>query len=192
MCSSFVYQQDMFSISTEDILVIYENHPQNIRTLVVQGVSALYEVTKQPQSVFSELTLACVRILTRVIPFLIEKGDEPFVNDMFWNEGHALLLDYDVKQAEEDGEEDEDEEEKEEPLAVVLISSIYRLLFLPGFTVDANVLSLFEDEANSTHDLRTALLWAGEGGLVPHIDLTPYHSLNNSSTASLSSRWERL
>lgn len=101
-----------------------------------------------PYPVYFDQALNCARILSRILPFMLET-DSQSVRELFWNKQiipkvAASAVEDDAK---EDGgggidesrngaasnEEDVGEDLQEtEPLAVILVNSIFHLLFLPG------------------------------------------------------------
>ena len=62
----------------------------------------------------------------------------------------------------------DEEAQQAEPLAVVLVNSIYHLLFLPDFTIeDPNI--AFKEEDLITHRFKSSLMWA-PGYFIFHLE----------------------
>lgn len=47
---------------------------ENLATLFTQAVAQLCQIVETPYSIYFDQALNCVRVLTRVLPFLLEKG----------------------------------------------------------------------------------------------------------------------
>lgn len=48
---------------------------ENLATLYTQAVAQLCQIVETPYSIYFDQALNCVRVLTRVLPFLLEKGE---------------------------------------------------------------------------------------------------------------------
>jgi len=118
---------EIFELITPDDLRIWlKTRPGNVATLFTQGVAQLCQVVETPNPGYFGQALTCIRMLTRLMPFLIEIQNDEFVEQLFWGTNIT------VGGAQNQGQE---EEETSEPLATMLIRSIYGLLFLPKFTI---------------------------------------------------------
>jgi hypothetical protein len=47
---------------------------ENLATLFTQAVAQLCQIVETPYNIYFDQALNCVRVLTRVLPFLLEKG----------------------------------------------------------------------------------------------------------------------
>jgi hypothetical protein len=83
-------------------------------------------VVETPYPVYFDQALNCARILSRLLPFMLEKKSQP-INQLFWNKQVIPKPSQTGDEAEESGEIQETE-----PLAVILVNSMFHLLFLPG------------------------------------------------------------
>ncbi len=83
-------------------------------------------------TVYFDQALNCARVLARIVPFLLE-NENSYIRDLFWNR-QTPPISADEKQANEDGENEDalNDGPDTEPLAVILINSLFHLLFLPG------------------------------------------------------------
>jgi hypothetical protein len=104
-----------------------------------------------PYPVYFDQALNCARILARIIPFMLEKKSQS-INELFWNKqviprppqptqgqqssnGNGGNEEDKAGEAGEGGggtESDSEELQETEPLAVILVNSMFHLLFLPG------------------------------------------------------------
>lgn len=140
--------EDIFElISPDDVRQLKKERPDNLVTLFTQAVAQLCQIVHTPVPVYFGQALNCVRILTRILPFLLEgdlRGEDPFVERLCWSV-----------------EEDEDDDEPSEPLARLVVHAALHLLFLPGFSVDATA---FDEEEEETEVTQSALWAPGVGG----------------------------
>ena len=126
--------EDIFElIPAEDVRSLKKNRPENVVTLFTQAVAQLCQIVHTPVPMYFGQALNCVRILTRILPFLVEQSDDAFAERLCWS-----VEDYDTKDDTADSEED-----RPQPLARLVVHAAMHLLFLPGFTVDATA---FEDD----------------------------------------------
>ena len=114
-----------------------------------------------PYPIYFDQALTCARILSRLLPFMLESKSEEMKN-LFWRKQSIAKQQQqlntknnsnDKKQkkknvAKADSKDDEntknndnnnnsagEETEETEPLAVILVNAIFHLLFLPGKTI---------------------------------------------------------
>ncbi len=52
----------------------------NLATLFTQATAQLCQIVETPYSIYFDQALNCVRVLTRVLPFLLENGECPMPN----------------------------------------------------------------------------------------------------------------
>jgi len=117
-------------------------------------------VVETPYPIYFDQALNCVRILSRVLPFLLET-ETKFVKDLLW--GRRFL-----KSSPSERDEDEiksstvadgAESQESEPLAVILVNTLFHLLFLPDFTIDDPNVEFSTNDVNSP-EFKSALMWA--------------------------------
>ena len=137
----------------------------------------ILQVVETPYPVYFEQALNCARILSRFLPFMLESESKK-VKDLCWNrqaptkpeskvaesttlstEG-ANGIDSGAQPAEVTNNDEEPAVDAEiEPLAVILVNSIFHLLFLPDFTIEDPNTDFNEDDLH-TQKFKTALMWA--------------------------------
>eukprot|EP00569_Conticribra_weissflogii_P012647 CAMPEP_0171376594 /NCGR_PEP_ID=MMETSP0879-20121228/19043_1 /TAXON_ID=67004 /ORGANISM="Thalassiosira weissflogii, Strain CCMP1336" /LENGTH=892 /DNA_ID=CAMNT_0011886475 /DNA_START=25 /DNA_END=2703 /DNA_ORIENTATION=+ len=132
----------------------------NLATLFTQATAQLCQIVETPYTIYFDQALNCVRVLTRILPFLLEKGDlgdnDPNVEALCWGSGAADGTkgrgkgrkrgdsrdeDDDTKDETEEEEEDDvddeiEEDDNQEPLALLVVHAAMHMLFLPQFTCD--------------------------------------------------------
>ena len=181
------------------------------------------DCSPQPYPIYFDQALNCARILSRLLPFLLENTStasvSPALRRLLWqkqrvprdegttegpeggnrrrgssdeNIGTGGLLhsirnideksnseesfhdENELKEVDLDKDEDEEEEEQEtEPLAVILVNSLFHLLFLPDFTIEDPNMD-FNEQDLGTQTFKSAIMWAPGVGC-------PEKSLANSS-----------
>lgn len=141
---------DVFElISPQSVRRLIHDYPENLRVLFTQAVAQLYQVVETPYPVYFDQALTCVRILTRLLPFIVE-SDAQFVHTLLW-ERQTVKKD---PSAESEGEDQETE-----PLGVILVNTMFHLLFLPDFTIEDPNADFTENDVNSLQ-FKSALMWA--------------------------------
>lgn len=127
----------------------------NLETLILAVTSRLFTLRHLPSFPDPELApakeaLNCVRVLTRILPFLYEADHlESWEDRFFWGKrrkrlgrGHTAKPEvlFDESQTDEAPQQDGDEAEFEEakPLAEELIDTLIDLLFFADFTLPHN------------------------------------------------------
>lgn len=131
----------------------------NLSTLFTQATAQLCQIVETPYNIYFDQALNCVRVLTRILPFLLEKGDlgdsDVNVEQLCWGTGaDPIALDMDNNNMDSyasivdnttDGETNatsrksrgqQEDEENQEPLALLVIHAAMHMLFLPQFTCD--------------------------------------------------------
>lgn len=161
--------QDLFDIvSPETIRKLIIEHPENIKIIITQAIAQLYQVVETPYPIYFEQALNCSRILTRFLPFLLEKTESKEIKDLLWSKrmiSKPISLEKDMQQ-------------ELEPLAVVLINTIFHLLFLPDFTIEDPNIEFTESDVN-TNEFKTALMWApGVGSIEKSIVHSSQYDIN--------------
>lgn len=137
----------------------------NLATLFTQATAQLCQIVETPYSIYFDQALNCVRVLTRVLPFLLEKGDlgeaDINVESLCWGtgEGEDAATFRDSMVGKIIGGDDKytlartaaEDDEAPEPLALLAIHAAMHMLFLPQFTCD-----FYEDEANDDDSLSSS------------------------------------
>mmetsp|Transcript_18544 Transcript_18544/g.31056 ORF Transcript_18544/g.31056 Transcript_18544/m.31056 type:complete len:804 (-) Transcript_18544:1053-3464(-) len=155
--------EDVFDmISPEDVRKIISDHPNNMKTIVTQAVAQLYQVVETPYRIYFEQALNCSRIMARLLPFLLESSSAE-MKDLLWNRrapSQQVSSENLAADSRDMGSEGEDADpQASEPLAVILVNTIFHLLFLPDFTVDDPNVEFTEKDIN-TPEFKSALMWA--------------------------------
>lgn len=151
----------MFSLfSPVDIRRTRDTSLPNLETLILAITSRLFTLRHLPSFPDPELApakeaLNCIRVLTRIIPFLYEADHlEVWEDKFFWGKrrkrfgrGHLAIPEvlFDESQMDDDtqpGADDTDSEEEKplegKPLAEELIDTLIDLLFFADFTLPHN------------------------------------------------------
>lgn len=118
----------------------------NLATLFTQATAQLCQIVETPYTIYFDQALNCVRVLTRVLPFLLEKGDlgenDPNVELLCWGDqgekkrAGKKKKKKDGKTDEDVSEDEDDDEEQQEPLALLVVHAAMHMMFLPQFTCD--------------------------------------------------------
>ncbi|CAG9537149.1 unnamed protein product, partial [Cercopithifilaria johnstoni] len=110
---------DVFALITaDDIRSLRDNSPNNLAALCYKTVDRITIACNSPSTISSTKVLNCIRLLTRVCPYLFEDSDW---KGFFWSLPPA----------------EENEQFPHQPLACTLISALTDLLFCPEFTVSS-------------------------------------------------------
>jgi hypothetical protein len=64
-------------ISSDSARQLRDDRFGNLATLFTQAVAQLCQIVETPYNIYFDQALNCVRVLTRVLPFLLEKGTSP-------------------------------------------------------------------------------------------------------------------
>lgn len=146
--------EEIFEIITpDDVRKLIKDQQENSRVIFTQAVAQLYQVVETPYPIYFPQALNCARVLARLLPFLLESKSQ-FVHELLWNKKF-------VKNAQEESKSPPgpDEVQESEPLAVILVNTLFHLLFLPEFTIeDPNV--EFSESDIDTPAFKSALMWA--------------------------------
>ncbi|EEC42643.1 predicted protein [Phaeodactylum tricornutum CCAP 1055/1] len=98
---------------------------ENLATLFTQAVAQLCQIVETPYNIYFDQALNCVRVLTRMLPFLLEKGTQSNI--------YIGLVTSD----------------EQEPLALLVVHAAMHMLFLPQFTCD-----YYEDSSSTVAQRR--------------------------------------
>lgn len=174
-------------VSPTDVRKLISNRPGNVKVLFSQAVAQLFQVVETPYPVYFEQAMTCTRVLARVLPFMLE-SDNSEIRDLCWKprqldhddeldgedgEDQSSVANNEGEQKEDTktageanvsapndmDDRDADEAREAEPLAVVLVNSVFHLLFLPDFTIE-DPQQDFKEEDLITHRFKSSLMWA--------------------------------
>ncbi|KAG2516481.1 hypothetical protein BBO99_00007836 [Phytophthora kernoviae] len=126
-------------IQPDDVRMLRHQQPENLATMLRQAVSQLVQIVDTPVPKYYQQALNCVRVLARLVPFILEESGDEFVETLFWS----------VDNGDKSEEESKDEVPGEEPLAKQMIHAIMGLLFLPEFTVSIHAYKGYGEERRS-------------------------------------------
>lgn len=115
--------QDVFTlIPAAEIRALREESPSNLATLCYKAVEKLVAAAESgcPSQKEQQIVLNCVRLLTRVLPYIFE---DPDWRGFFWSTLPG---------------QSEDSETESPPLAQSLLNALSDLLFCPEFTVQSS------------------------------------------------------
>lgn len=156
--------EEIFEVLTPDnIRKLIAEKPENVNTVFTQAVAQLYQLVETPFPIYFEQALNCARILTRILPYLLET-DSRIVQELLWSKRYVKNI---QSAALENGEEQvgPDDFQESEPLAVILVNTLFHLMFLPDFTID-DPNTEFVDSDVETPAFKNALMWAPGVGSV--------------------------
>lgn len=120
---------------------------ENLATLFTQATAQLCQIVETPYNIYFDQALNCVRVLTRILPFLLEKGDlgdaDVNVEQLCWgtNSGPGdtkigLMVGGAGERGEETSSATQSANDDQEPLALLVVHAAMHMLFLPQFTCD--------------------------------------------------------
>jgi hypothetical protein len=164
--------EDIFElVSADEVRQLISEHPENMKIMVTQAVAQLYQVVETPYAIYFDQALNCSRILARLLPFLLESKSK-VIKELLWSRKFTGTNSKETipksgqshrSEGEEEGEEEGHQhphsDGESEPLAVILINTIFHLLFLPDFTIEDPGTEFTESDIN-TPDFKAALMWA--------------------------------
>ncbi|TYZ61139.1 hypothetical protein PybrP1_008857 [[Pythium] brassicae (nom. inval.)] len=141
-------------IQPDDVRMLRRQQPENLATMLRQAVAQLVQIVDTPVPKYYPQATNCVRVLTRLVPFILEDCSDDFVEEVFWK--------VEAADADDDADDDRDDENKDtgagaaaaatrarEPLAKQLVHAIMGMLFLPEFTVSIHAYKGFGEERRS-------------------------------------------
>ncbi|KAI9918457.1 hypothetical protein PsorP6_011960 [Peronosclerospora sorghi] len=167
-----VAEEIFMLIQPDDVRMLRHQQPANVATMLHQAVSQLVQLVETPVPKYYAQALNCVRVLTRLVPCILEDERDDFVEQLFWTTGHDAQEQHEPLAQQEEEEAGHNDKEQQDPLATQLIHAIMGLLFLPELTVSIHAYKGYGDERRSratTSDTPTtvvfpSLLWhAGVG-----------------------------
>lgn len=143
--------EDVFSLfSPADIRRSRDQALENIETLILALTSRLFVLRHHPSFPDNDLAperelLNCVRVLTRILPYLYEKESlNTWEEQFFWSTrkkktrkasiANEVLFD-EARGDKQDGTEDDEYLEEVPPLAIELLDTLVDLLFFSDFTI---------------------------------------------------------
>ncbi|XP_064808811.1 protein HID1-like [Oncorhynchus masou masou] len=121
--------QDVFAlVPAAEIRAVREESPSNLATLCYKAVEKLVQGADSgcPSEKERQIVLNCIRLLTRVLPYIFEDADW---RGFFWST---------VPGAGRAGDEGDDDDDGARPLAESLLLAVSDLLFCPDFTVQSH------------------------------------------------------
>lgn len=169
----------------DDIRKLIIQRPENVKTIFTQAVAQLYQVVETPYPIYFQQALNCVRVLTRLVPFLLERDDR-WIKDLLWSKRFVKASPAELASNGNDKEEGntegiaettsntdgsqvtttntnsntaKEEAAESEPLAVILVNTIYHLMFLPDFTIEDPATEFTENDIY-TPAFKAALMWS--------------------------------
>ncbi|KAG9332160.1 hypothetical protein JZ751_015736 [Albula glossodonta] len=167
--------QDVFAlVPAAEIRAVREESPSNLATLCYKAVERLVQAADSgcPSEKERQVALNCVRLLTRVLPYIFE---DPDWRGFFWSTvpgaGYA--------------KGDESDEDGARALAESLLLAIADLLFCPDFTVPSNK-SSSSDTAEHIQSIDSCeYIWGAGVGFAQAPPLNYIHDLNRTELLKL-------
>ena len=162
-------------LSSHNVRTLRDTHFDNLATLFTQAVAQLCQIVETPYNIYFDQALNCVRVLTRILPFILEKGDlgdaDENVEQLCWGTegmaattsggaggGHGYSDNKDtgtVVTSTTGGTKFNNSKttndptmDDQEPLALLVIHAAMHMLFLPQFTCD------FYEESTMTTNVK--------------------------------------
>eukprot|EP00922_Rhytidocystis_sp_ex-Travisia-forbesii_P051311 GHVS01076171.1.p1 GENE.GHVS01076171.1~~GHVS01076171.1.p1 ORF type:complete len:784 (-),score=101.79 GHVS01076171.1:124-2475(-) len=135
----------------------------------------------------AESAMTCIRLITRIMPFLLEDPDTDFVHVLFWRPGGYIpAVQQEFKkqlmnaqhgeaiEAAAGGDESAGAVAEEDNMVIgaELLVCLVRLLFLRGFCVSAEGIDLPANEALPKHKVDARFLWKGGIGISKTLPVT--------------------
>jgi High-temperature-induced dauer-formation protein len=142
-------------LSSHNVRTLRDTHFDNLATLFTQAVAQLCQIVETPYNIYFDQALNCVRVLTRILPFILEKGDlgdaDENVEQLCWGtegmttSGNGYDKDTGTIGTSTTGGHSKFNNSKttndptmddQEPLALLVVHAAMHMLFLPQFTCD--------------------------------------------------------
>ncbi|TMW68021.1 hypothetical protein Poli38472_007693 [Pythium oligandrum] len=142
-------------IQPDDVRMLRRQQPENLATMLRQAVSQLVQIVDTPVPKYYPQATNCVRVLTRLVPFILEETSDDFVEDLFWKtaQDEDDAPSDNLRSPHPEGDEDSRAAAKAtksgEPLAKQMIHAIMGLLFLPEYTVSIHGYKGYGEERRS-------------------------------------------
>jgi hypothetical protein len=158
--TNLTVEETFTSFTPDDVRRLIKDRPNNLKTLFTQAVAQLFQVVETPYPVYFDQALNCARLLSRVLPFMLE-NDSEMIQNLCWKRQapHKRIAKEksadELKDNGEEGSENEEEGEEEgqnrenEPLADVLVNAVFHLLFLPEFTIEDSKIDFTEADLDT-------------------------------------------
>nr|XP_057905798.1 protein HID1 [Doryrhamphus excisus] len=167
--------QDVFAlVPAAEIRALREESPSNLATLCYKAVEKLVQGADSgcPSEREKQVVLNCIRILTRILPYIFEDQDW---RGFFWST---------VPGAGRAGTEELEDDEGARPLAESLLLAIADLLFCPDFTVHSHRRG--PDSVESMHSIDSCeYIWEAGVGFAQSPPLNYIHDLNRTELLRL-------
>lgn len=110
--------EEVFELITpESARQLRDEKFDNLATLFTQATAQLCQIVETPYNIYFDQALNCVRVLTRILPFLLEKGDlsgdqdDEMVEQLCWGTGSSGNHVNNEKDADEDEDDDSSDED---------------------------------------------------------------------------------
>lgn len=132
-------------IQPDDVRMLRRQQPKNLATMFRQAVSQLIQIVDTPMPKYYSQATNCVRVLTRLVPFILEDCHDDFVEELFWGPIHETPNSGDTASP-------SSATTTYEPLAKQLIHAIMGLLFLPEYTVSIHAYKAFCEDRRGSRD----------------------------------------
>ncbi|KAK6301455.1 hypothetical protein J4Q44_G00275080 [Coregonus suidteri] len=167
--------QDVFAlVPAAEIRAVREESPSNLATLCYKAVEKLVQGADSgcPSEKERQIVLNCVRLLTRILPYIFEDADW---RGFFWST---------VPGAGRAGQ-DEGDDDGARPLAESLLLAVSDLFFCPDFTVQSHK-SAGSDTAEDMQSIDSCeYIWEAGVGFAQSPPLNYIHDLNRMELLKL-------
>ncbi|CAK4732153.1 unnamed protein product [Aphanomyces euteiches] len=142
-------------IQPDDIRMLRQNQQQNLSTMLTQAISQLHQIVATPLPKYYPQAVNCIRVLTRVMPFILEDRSDEFVQQLLWGPPPTTAAEEVVAENANTSEDNN----SQLSLAQRLIDATMGLLFLPDFTVSAGAYKAYREQISPGAKVYPALLW---------------------------------
>ncbi|KAF0719695.1 Aste57867_861 [Aphanomyces stellatus] len=149
-------------IQPDDIRMLRQNQQQNLSTMLTQAITQLHQIVATPLPKYYPQAVNCIRVLTRVMPFILEDRTDAFVQQLLWGPPPTTAT---AAAAAAPTDEDTSRESVSDAaapqlsLAQMLIDATMGLLFLPDFTVTPGAYKAYREQFSAGSKVYPALLW---------------------------------
>ena len=168
--------------------------PGNLKKLFKLAIAQLSQVIETPYPVYFPQALNCIRILTRLLPFMLEAESKlDYLQDLLWNVQVAKKvrrLSF-TKNSGDSSIQSKVETakvqvvHKAQPLGQVLLYCTFSLCFLPEFTIGA-LGREFTPEEMESRAFKSAIMWShGVGSLEKAVAASTHYDRNRIESLRL-------
>ncbi|GMH68225.1 hypothetical protein TL16_g04880, partial [Triparma laevis f. inornata] len=148
---------EVFSTFTPALIrTIRSDQFNNLETLFTQATAQMCQIVETPYNIYFDQALNCVRVLTRITPFLIEIDPKHSkVHQILSKQIDEMCFSVPVQNKNPNASIDTEDEDDPQPLALLVVHAAMHMLFLPQFTTDYYDDETLDDETLDDETLET-------------------------------------